>query len=597
MMRVLAKDFARNVANLPRLPIPAVTDTISRYRDSVMPFKKNLQKKHFEKLAAFENSANELQKKLIAADAAAAAEGGYPHSYVEKLWDDGYLAFRGPNPINIAPAFSFKPLGKNLSQAEAATAVVDSILKWITKVTTAGLDVPTPVDVSQMQFQFSFSRIPDPVRDRLASYPLEEARHITVLRGGHPFVVRVFDDNRQAVSKAKLQEAFQQILSLTPPEEDNAAPVSVLTAGGRSDWAASYAELIQDSQNQLALEKIQRSIIVVCLDAQEWKSNVTVKQQAMLFGGTEEIENRWYDKHQIIVSADGQVAANFEHAFSDGLTWSRWLREVCCNVQSEKCEFEPLPELVRSNEPASVELLKITFGKTFVTTIRTAKKQTRKLVSGISLDFAHIPIGKADLKLLKFSPDAFVQTCLHMAYFQLRSKIAPTYESCSTSKFFHGRTETIRTATQDMWNFISEEAKTTSPSGELKALAITAAKTHISLARAAAEGQGIDRHLLALKDIARSANDAVATDFFNDDLYGYSGTWLMSTSNVSQPHMELFNFGPVSNDGYGIGYVIDENDIRVTISAFTSSSKTNSTDMATAVVAAATRLLSIIKVE
>lgn len=563
-----------------------------------MPFKKNLHKKHFEKLAAFESSANELQNKLIATDAAAAAEGGYPHSYIERQWDDGYLAFRGPSPINIAPAFSFKPLGKNLSQAEAAAAVVDSMLKWIVKVTTTGLDVlATPVDVSQMQFQFSFSRIPDPTRDRLASFPLEEAKYITVLRGGHPFVMKVFDDNHNPVAPAKLQEAFQQILNLAPPEDDNAAPISILTAGGRSDWAASYAELMQDAQNKASLEKIQRSIIVVCLDAQEWKSNVTIKQQAMLFGGSEEIENRWYDKHQLIVSADGQVAANFEHAFSDGLSWSRWLREVYCDVMSVKSEFEPLPDVTRSNDAASIEALNITFGKTFVTTIRAAKKQTRKLVSGLSLDFAHIPLGKADLKVIKFSPDAFVQTCLHMAYYQLRSKIAPTYESCSTSKFFHGRTETIRTATNDMTTFVAAEAKTPAPSAELKALAVAAATTHVALARAAADGQGIDRHLLALKDIARASNALGATEFFNDDLYGYSGTWLMSTSNVSQPHMELFNFGPVSNDGYGIGYVIDENDIRITISAFTSSSKTNSTEMATAVVAAATRLMAIIKIE
>ena len=71
----------------------------------------------------------------------------------------------------------------------------------------------------------------------------------------------------------------------------------------------------------------------------------------------------------------------------------------------------------------------------------------------------------------------------------------------------------------------------------------------------------------------------------------------MSTSNVSQPHMDLFNFGPVANDGYGIGYVIDDDDIRITISAFASCSKTNSAEMATAVVAAAERLLTIIKIE
>ena len=53
--------------------------------------------------------------------------------------------------------------------------------------------------------------------------------------------------------------------------------------------------------------------------------------------------------------------------------------------------------------------------------------------------------GKIKLKEMKMSPDAIIQLAFQMSYYMLHEQNQPaTYEACSTAKFFHGRTETIR---------------------------------------------------------------------------------------------------------------------------------------------------------
>lgn len=46
------------------------------------------------------------------------------------------------------------------------------------------------------------------------------------------------------------------------------------------------------------------------------------------------------------------------------------------------------------------------------------------------------------------SPDAACQMAFQIAFFQVHGKQPPTYEACATRSFFHGRTETIRSASK-----------------------------------------------------------------------------------------------------------------------------------------------------
>lgn len=60
----------------------------------------------------------------------------------------------------------------------------------------------------------------------------------------------------------------------------------------------------------------------------------------------------------------------------------------------------------------------------------------------------------ADMLAAKLSPDAYIQMAMQLAYRRLHGKGSPTYETASTRLFLHGRTETIRTYSEDSQRWV-----------------------------------------------------------------------------------------------------------------------------------------------
>jgi hypothetical protein len=96
----------------------------------------------------------------------------------------------------------------------------------------------------------------------------------------------------------------------------------------------------------------------------------------------------------------------------------------------------------------------------------------------------------------------------------------------------------------------------------------------------------------AQKEITAAASHSGGGEFeplstlpaiFTDPLYQRSGSWTLSTSNVTTPMLRLFCFGPVSSDGYGIGYMIFDESIPTNITSLASSTVANADDMAVAI--------------
>lgn len=73
-----------------------------------------------------------------------------------------------------------------------------------------------------------------------------------------------------------------------------------------------------------------------------------------------------------------------------------------------------------------------------------------------------------------------------------------------------------------------------------------AATKHVKLAKTAAQGQGIDRHILALRSASKAAASSeggvriLGEAFFEDRLLAESSEWRLSTSNLSLPFLKCF---------------------------------------------------------
>ena len=81
----------------------------------------------------------------------------------------------------------------------------------------------------------------------------------------------------------------------------------------------------------------------------------------------------------------------------------------------------------------------------------------------------------------------------------------------------------------------------------------TAAGSHTAYTRLCQQAKACDRHLYGLSQMMLPGEES---EMFAYPLYKKSGTWEISTSNVSNDFYEGFGFGQVCSYGIGCGYII-----------------------------------------
>nr|CAD7260010.1 unnamed protein product [Timema shepardi] len=148
------------------------------------------------------------------------------------------------------------------------------------------------------------------------------------------------------------------------------------------------------------------------------------------------------------------------------------------------------------------------------------------------------------------------------------------YESAGLRKFIHGRTETIRSCSQESVDFAMKMLSGTATNEEKYRALLAAINYHKNYAIECVNGHGVDRHLLGLKLIAVE-NGLEVPALFKDPAYIRSTHFRISTSQVPMRSDGVLSFGPVVPDGYGICYNPRNLDINFSISAFRSDPETN----------------------
>ena len=109
----------------------------------------------------------------------------------------------------------------------------------------------------------------------------------------------------------------------------------------------------------------------------------------------------------------------------------------------------------------------------------------------------------------------------------------------------------------------------------------TACAAHARLAAAAKAGCGVDRHLLGLLLLAKEAAAAAGRPLpalFTDPAFAASRRWRLSTSNCGSQRVQLFGFGPVVEDGFGLAYMIHPDAVTVNITAWAHAGNSPRTD-------------------
>lgn len=582
--------------SLPRLPIPKLEKTCQRYLNAQKPLLTQEQMQRTEVYVAqfLKGEGGTLQEKLVQNNSR-----NRHTSYISEPWFDMYLRDRKPLPINYNPILIFTPESDSRydQQLVKATNLLISSIRFMkslragilepevyhlnpkksdTKLfrTVTGLLPPIvswygayffkafPLDMSQYSNLFNSTRVPKLEKDTICQDT--SARHVLVLRKGHFYAFDVLDENGRIHKPLEIATNLNAILEDNGPVSKY--PLGVLTTSERNQWATTRCHL-SEIGNQNLLKKIDSAIFVLILEDDTFDNDYNKMIRMFLHGdGT----NRWFDKSfSLIVAKDGTAGINFEHSWGDGVAVLRYFNDVKKDI-SEKPKFHPEDVSCLSHK-TSTNKLEFTLDSKIQNAVDEARQKYKKWTN--SLDVNHLiytGFGKKECKKFNVSPDAMMQLAFQLAYYKQQGRMVATYESCSTAAFKYGRTETIRPCTNETKAFCEALSRQSSKtfSIELKKMIVDCSNTHNILTKEAAMGQGFDRHLFCLKKTWEELGTSKMPAIFEDPAYGALNHNILSSSTLSSPSVLAGSFGPVVDDGYGIGYRIKDRELGAVVTSY-----------------------------
>eukprot|EP00759_Apiculatamorpha_spiralis_P018340 PhF_6_TR24783/c0_g1_i1/m.34056/K00624/E2.3.1.7; carnitine O-acetyltransferase len=590
--------LASHQGAIPRLPIPTLDETCALYLDSLVGVctaeEYHNSRRAVDAFLVHGGIGDRLQALLKKREEDMVAQKSSP-SWLEPWWDDAYLCGRDPIPINVNYCYGLEAHpqgGPYMGQAWRSAALVYSAVTIALEIRSGSFPLDyektpsgakAPLDMSQMARVFGASRIPADPRDYIVTYTTnvpppadaqsqtsrfvaEDPKHIVVLCRNRYFKVNVIEeDNKTPVPVQNVLEAMQFILADCDKEgAKGGPPVGIFTTQDRTLWAQYREELIT-AHNEYTLSSIQSALFLVVLDSVK---DISLDEHARVClhgSGT----NRWFDKHQMIVTRDGHVGFCFEHSVGDGTTTLTVVDEMFKRHKSV-----PLCTSASTKAPKLLKELTWKLTGSLDIAMRDSFESFRKLVMSTHtrvLNFTQY--GGNFIKQAKLSPDAFVQVAFQLTYYKMYGRNDATYESASTRSFLHGRTETVRSVTSVVSDFCHSvttqplfppHARTTLP--RPIALLRSAVDAHVNYMKRAKQGKGVDRHMLGLR-MTCLENGIDLPPIFTDPSFAKSSRWRLSTSHCGSANLKLFGFGPVVPDGYGLGYMIKNDSISVTVTS------------------------------
>ncbi|VTJ51194.1 Hypothetical predicted protein [Marmota monax] len=578
--------------SLPRLPVPAVEDTVSRYLESVRPLMKDGD---FQRMTALaQDFAVNLGPKL---QWYLKLKSWWATNYVSDWWEE-YIYLRGRGPLMVNSnyyAMEMVYITPTHIQAARAGNTIHAILLYRHKLDREEikpirlLGSTVPLCSAQWERLFNTSRIPGEETDTIQH--VKDSRHIVVYHRGRYFKVWLYHSGR-LLTPRELQQQMQRVLDDRSEPQPGEAKLAALTAADRVPWAKCRQDYFGRGKNKQSLDAVEKAAFFVTLDDTEQgyrqedpEASLDSYAKSLLHG---KCFDRWFDKSiTFIVFKNGKMGINAEHSWADapivGHLWEYVIATDCFQLgytEDGHCKGDPNPSI-----PCPTRL-QWDIPEACQEVIETSLNSANLLANDVDIySFPFDAFGKGMIKKCRTSPDAFIQLALQLAHYKDMGKFCLTYEASMTRLFREGRTETVRSCTTESCNFVLAMVDPSQTVEHRLRLFKVASEKHQHLYRLAMTGAGIDRHLFCLYVVSRYL--AVDSPFLKEVL---SEPWRLSTSQTPQQQVELFDlernpeyvsggggFGPVADDGYGVSYmIVGENFIHFHVSSKLSSPETDS---------------------
>ncbi|ORY88754.1 acyltransferase ChoActase/COT/CPT [Leucosporidium creatinivorum] len=586
------KTFSRQ-KELPRLPVPTLDKSLERYIKSLRPLL--LEKARQE--GKGEESVEEgiRQREAWAKD----FEEGLGRLLQERLkdvdrsspsnWLDdnfwlkcAYHSWRVPLPVNSnwwilmaddvgipeSVRSSVPPKGEYTEwQVKRSAKLVERLVEFKLKLDRQDILPDSsragPFDMHQYTRVYGVTRVPGLPTDSLVHSPHPHpSSFIIVSVNDHFYKLPVTTKEGDAIPLATLEANIWAIADDAGSRAPGAG-VGACSGDSRDAWTDAREHLLAlDPQNRANITTIEDSLFVLSLDAHtiksaEYKSSSPKTQtpdldahivSASSSAGTG--RNRWWDKGiAVAVETNGRASMIGEHSPCDALIPSivadYVLAEgVAAEGQSMRGKGETALERLEWKLDAKAEE---NIEKAVATVAAIAKDSDGKMLWFDEYGVEWIK------KIGKQSPDAYLQMALQLAYHKTHNIPVATYETASTRLFLHGRTEVIRTLSEDSWRWVRAMRDGEKDHTKLYDLLTIATKAHNTYTRDASTGRGSDRHFMGLKLMMREGESHA---LFEDPLFQQSQDWILSTSGLSAgDRFYGTGFGTIWPNGYGINYL------------------------------------------
>ncbi|WVQ82818.1 hypothetical protein IAT38_004950 [Cryptococcus sp. DSM 104549] len=555
-----SKPLYASQSTIPHLPVPPLESTLEKYLGTLTPLLTPTQLSH----------STSLVKQFLTSDQAATlqsrleARAAEKDSWLSEWWNEGaYMGYRGRIIPNVNYFYMHKRgLGKGQSQEERAAELVRATVEFKKLVDSELLEPEKvkgqPLCSASYKYMFNAVRTPTKPADIATSYGPDN-HHIVVLRNN-----RYFKVDTKGRGKAELAEAFRKVKAAADGKEGSG--LGVLCADDRDVWTDARDHLLSLSpSNKASIQTIDSAILCVCLDDGPAPANEDARAWSLWAGGHDRSPkgkgfNRWFDKHQIIVDANGESGFNGEHSMLDGTPTLRLNEFTLASVDQGKIPLElPSGEANTSPMPEPEEIV-FELDDKLRGIVEESKKGFGEEMALQDLKMVNFTgYGKNAIKTHRTSPDAWAQMIKQLAFYRLFSRPAITYESCQTRKFLLGRTEVIRVASSESKAFCEAMLDSSASDAKREELFRKAVARHIQYSGWAADAQGVDRHLYGLKKMVKEGEEV--PKLYEDEAFARSGHWELSTSNLGSKYLDGWGYGEVVEDGYGLSYAIGDDSL------------------------------------
>eukprot|EP00996_Jenningsia_fusiforme_P003514 NODE_430_length_2261_cov_33.764014_g396_i0.p1 GENE.NODE_430_length_2261_cov_33.764014_g396_i0~~NODE_430_length_2261_cov_33.764014_g396_i0.p1 ORF type:complete len:614 (-),score=111.84 NODE_430_length_2261_cov_33.764014_g396_i0:279-2120(-) len=404
---------------------------------------------------------------------------------------------------------------------------------------------------------FGTCRVPGRDIDEITTFT--QSRHIAVQCRGAFWTVEIIRANGELAKEGEILAALMTITEHSGVREE----MAVLTSLPRTEWAETRQHLLgSDRTNAVSINAIESALFVLSL-SDDAPSDPTQMQELLQRGSGTEL---WFDKSvTLVVFSNGTMGFNLEHGAADAVVPERLGVGIGEGIMAlEALTTTPVP---LAGGPPPKRLTWAIDEKVRVS-IASAWKQYRSLVAGHKLATFEINgHGSQVIKTHRAAPDSLVQIAIQLAHFRDLGKLVATYETASMRLFYHGRTETIRSASLPALNFVRAFDDSSVSTEQKVSLLRKAIEHHTAYTWMAMCGNGIDRHLMALQVLAMMTTGKVPA-LFMDEGYRLASTWKVTSSQLPWDSYSFPGFGAPPG-GYGVCYRIRPNQILATVAAQT----------------------------